>query len=461
MQLTMENEKDVFEGKEPENEVNEVATNEAVTEGENEAEAAAENVTETVSEGVTVNAEPTVSFEPQAKPQQAKSSSTGIKVFFSLIAVAAVLVCATAAGFIFGKSTGTVTDTHKDFAKKENAEISGVGEAYLNVADSVVCVVAYNEKTGAASYASGIVYSSDGYIVINDHIYSEIASAKFKVTFGDGKYYDADYIAGDLRTDLAVIKVKNGSGFHPATFGDPDELYVGEEVFAVGYPNADADASMLVSGRISSVGTRISGDYSTYTMKMIQTDAPISVGYSGGLLVNMYSQVVGMPDVGVTGVAYNGVNYCIPVNTVVKTVDSLIEKGYVEGRGRLGITYTFVNGILAELNGVPTGLIINEVSNDSDLYGKNIAKGDIITHINDVVINDRDAALDIIESVKYGETITLTVYHPATGKSETVIGALIPDPGSSSYTNSVTTDGKDNTGGNIFGEDGEDAFSDH
>ncbi len=382
--------------------------------------------------------DPTVTFDTVPVAVE-KTTNSGIKVFFTLLAVTVALIIAASAGFVFGSSqpTGTenkYTGSTQQASKDNNFLVTDKATVFNNVNKSVVCITVYN-TSGIQGYASGVVYTDDGYIVTNDHIYSEIASAQFWVTMYDGKEYKAEFIAGDTRSDLAVLKIEV-TGLTKAVFGKSDQIAIGEEVIAIGYPSGSTGGSILTSGTISSNSVRISST-SSYSVKMVQTDTPINPGNSGGALVNMYSQVIGIPSVKMAGTEYDNVGYAIPSNTVVKVADSLIKNGYVEGRGRLGISYTEIDSITAELNNVPTGLQVAVISDDSNLAGKGIKIGDIITHINDVKITASSVALDIIENTSPDTAMSFTVYSISDGSSDTVFATLVPDQGNSSYTNKV------------------------
>lgn len=377
--------------------------------------------------------EPTVTFDAV---HQQKASSVGIKVFFAMLAVVVLLIAAVAVGYVFGKSDYFTPQNNMQvkIQSKEDVEAVDSITVYNNLSPSVVNIYIYNSKSSAS--ASGVVYTEDGYIVTNDHIYSDIDSPRFLVVFADGTEYDAAFVAGDTRSDLAVLKIE-AKGLKPATFGVYEELVTGEQVVAIGYPSGAGVEAIFTSGTISSKGIRVRGT-SSYTTKMIQTDTPINPGNSGGALVNMYSQVVGITSAKLAGSQYDSVGYAIPSNTVIKVVDSLIENGYVKGRGKLGITYTEINTVISKIEGLPTGLQIAEVTPNSDLYGKGIEKDDIITHINDVEIKRADIALDIIDATEPGETMSFTVYDPETKTPKTVYGVLILDEGNSSYKTSLS-----------------------
>ncbi len=401
----------------------------------------------------------TVTFDAVAKLVE-QEHNTGLKVFFSMIAVVVALIIAVSAGYVFGskQSSGIGTNILGSTATADKNEAEhqySKTVVYNNVNPSVVGISVCTDGE-LMGYASGVVYTEDGYIVTNDHIYADVTSPEFLVTLYDGTVLSAEFVAGDTRSDLAVLKIE-ATGLKKATFGNYSEVTTGEEVITIGYPTGVSSDSILTSGTVSSPAVRFSGS-SSYSTKMIQTDAPINPGNSGGALVNMYSQVIGIPSVKLAGTSYDNVGYAIPSDTVTAVADSLIKYGYVEGRGRLGITYQAVDTVTGIITGEPTGLKIASVSDDSDLYGKGINVGDIITHINNTKITGSNIALDIIESTAPGVPMSFTVYHSDTKKSETVYASLLPDQGSSSYTVKVTDESNDNP----FGSgDFNDFFSDH
>ena len=401
--------------------------------------------------------EPTVTFSSVTEAD--KQSSNGIKVFFSIIAVAVLLVIAVSTGFIFGKNTSNsikppVFNTTSLNNKVENAFTSDYTKIFNSVKDSVVSITVWTEKKGAVSSASGVIYKENGYIVTNDHIYSDVSSPKFLVTLANGKEYDAEFIAGDTRSDLAVLKI-DATGLKTAVFGNSAEVVIGEQVVAVGFPSGAGTLPILTNGIISSNGLRVTTT-SSYSTKMLQTNTAINPGSSGGALVNMYSQVIGITSAKLAGEEYDSVGYAIPSVTVVNIVDSLIKNGYVADRGRLGITYTEVDYIYSKAQNMPRGIYIQSVSEDSDFVGK-LKKGDIITHVNDIEITDSEILLDIIEQTKPGSTLSFTVKR-SSGEVESVFGVLIADKGSSSYKSSLDTLPEIN---NPFGNKENDSYSDH
>lgn len=353
-----------------------------------------------------------VEYTPAGKIEDYKPMGRGLKIFCVVMAAVIALTAATAAGYFMGR--GSVAHNYIGgkvevdlAAKPTNKDQSTPAQVYQEVNESIVGIRVYNEA-GQMSDASGVIYSKDGYIVTNDHIYSEIGAAKFKVFTFDGTEYDAVYVAGDTVSDLAVLKIENGKGFKVAEFGDSQQLINGESVVAIGRPNDATDNSSITSGLISLTRRRVKTT-SSYTASLIQTDSAINPGSSGGALVNMYGQVVGITSSKLAGVEYDAIGFAIPTKTMKRVVEQLIAHGQVKDRAKLGITYTEVNSVTAEIeNYNAVGLLVVSVGEDSDIFGK-IGEGDFITHVNGIEITNDDIVLDIIEDCKAGDTISLTV----------------------------------------------------
>lgn len=368
-----------------------------------------------------------INYSPVNPVVDYKPMSTGLKIF-SLILVAIIALTSTClAGYFIGN--GKTVKPNLAARPKKTDEMTAA-QVYEEVNKSVVGITVYNTE-GNGGQASGIVYSKNGYIVTNDHIYAEVPNAKFKIHTHDGKEYNAKYVAGDLISDLAVLKIEN-SELTPAVFGNSDELYMGQNVVAIGRPNDATDTSSITKGIISALNRRVKNS-SNYSARLIQTDTPINPGSSGGALVNMYGQVVGVTASKLASVEYEGVGYAIPTTVMKRIVDELIEEGKVVSRAKLGITYTAINSVLAEINkSEHTGLLVATVSNDSDLYGK-IGEGDMITKINGTPISEDDMVLDIIENCKAGDKITVTVI-TTDNEEKTFEAELKANIGESSYT---------------------------
>ncbi len=355
-----------------------------------------------------------VEYSPVGSVEDYKPMGRGLKIFCLALAAVMVLTATTAAGYFMGRSSvskGYIgSKVEVDLAARpKDTEQSTPAQVYEALNESVVGIRIYNDA-GEVSDASGVIYSKDGYIVTNDHIYSEIGAPKFKVFTHDGTEYNAAYVAGDMVSDLAVLKIEGGKNFKVAEFGNSQQLINGESVVAIGRPNDATDNSSITSGIVSLTRRRVKTT-SSYTASLIQTDSAINPGSSGGALVNMYGQVIGITSSKLAGVEYDAIGFAIPTKTMKRVVEQLIEKGKVTDRAKLGITYTEVNSVTAEIERYgAVGLMVVSVGEDSDIYGK-VGEGDMITHMNGIEITNDDIVLDIIEDCKAGDTVTLTVMH--------------------------------------------------
>lgn len=355
-----------------------------------------------------------VEYSPVGKIEDYKPMGKGLKIFCAIMAGVMLLTATTAAGYFMGRSSvsnGYIgSKVEVDLAAKPTDEDPNTpAQVYGILNESVVGIRVYNDA-GQMGDASGVIYSKDGYIVTNDHIYSDIGAPKFKVFTHDGTEYDAVYVAGDTVSDLAVLKIEKGKNFKVAEFGDSEQLVNGESVVAIGRPSDATDNSSITSGIISLTRRRVKTT-SSYTASLIQTDSAINPGSSGGALVNMYGQVIGITSSKLAGVEYDAIGFAIPTKTMKRVVEQLIENGKVTDRAKLGITYTEVNSVTAEVEKyAAVGLMVVSVGEDSDIYGK-VGEGDMITHVNGIEVTNDDIVLDIIEDCKAGDTVSLTVLH--------------------------------------------------
>ncbi len=394
-----------------------------------------EYVAENIEEQGTETTYNPIKIDEILPEKEEKTSAKGLKVFAFIMVTVILLSTACVGGYFVGKNKGLYkpnVSVGLD-AKPTKTDEMTASQVYDKVGESVVGIIVYNEL-GSASYASGVVYTEDGYIVTNDHIYSSVAAPKFKVYTQDGKEYDAVYVAGDVVSDLAVLKI-NAKGFKAATFGNSDELIYGENVVAIGCPSEPTEKASITRGIISAVDRRVQTT-SSYSARLIQTDSPINPGSSGGALVNMYGQVVGITSAKVVASDQESVGYAIPTTTMKYIVEELIKEGKVISRAKLGISYYAVSSIEVELGKYQyVGLLVDSVSEDSDLYGK-LKKGDTIVQINEIDIVDDAMVLNLIEKCRAGDTITVT-FITENGDSKTLRATLRANVSESSYKSDI------------------------
>ena len=292
--------------------------------------------------------------------------------------------------------------------KKEAENVMTAQDIYKKVVPSIVGIVTYNPSKGlsstSAGQGSGIIMSQDGYIITNAHVIGN--SNKYNVTVVVGeKEYPAKVVGFDTRTDLAVLKI-DGTGLTAAEFGNSDQMEVGEWVLALGNPGGLEFSNSLTRGLVSAKDRSLGASNSP--VKYIQTDAPINPGNSGGALLNMYGQVIGINCAKVT--EFEGMGFAIPINTVKTVADDMIKRGYVSGRVRLGVSVRPISAYEAQVNDVPQGILISEISDDSNVTSSGIKVGDIITKIDGVATLNTSGLYGELSKHKPGDVITLTVY---------------------------------------------------
>ncbi len=407
--------------------------------------------------------------------QQTKSKNLFLRILCWVLVILLVFSGGIAAGYaLWGHTAGSKNvadmsakndlygsaDVALDSKPKKTDELTAA-QVYAKVNPSVVGIRVYNEN-GDGSDASGVIYTKDGYVVTNDHIYMSIGAPHFRIYMYDGTEYDADYVAGDVVSDLAVLKIRDGKNLKPAVFGNSDEIVCGENTVAIGRPSDASSASTVTKGIISMTARRVQTT-SSYSARLIQTDTAINSGSSGGALVNMYGQVIGITANKMsTENGFEGMGYAIPTKTVKRIVEQLIANGKVTDRAKLGISYYAIDSVTAAVGKYHSvGLYVSTVSEDSELHGK-VKEGDIITHVNGKEITDDDIILDIIEDSKAGDTITVTVLSGKTAKDYKV--KLKANVSESSYSDVLSdlpkdkddkTEEKGNNGGTFNFPDGE------
>ena len=258
---------------------------------------------------------------------------------------------------------------------------------------------------------TGIVLTEDGYIITNAHVvytdeYNAGEAKDVSVLFSDKKEYDAKIIAYDIETDLAVLKIDE-NGFTPATFGNSDELRVGELVIAVGNPLGFELFGSVTSGIVSALNREIS--INEKNMTLIQTDAAINQGNSGGPLLNSCGQVIGINSAKMSSsygsATVEGLGFAIPINDAKTIIDDLINNGYVSGRPQIGISSVNIDEAYSSYLGLPMGIYVRAVGENSAAEEAGIRVGDVIIGINDEAVTTTDELNSIKNRFKAGDTI--------------------------------------------------------
>ncbi len=262
---------------------------------------------------------------------------------------------------------------------------------------------------------SGAFVTSDGYIVTNNHVVEN--ADELRVVLFDGRELDAEVVGTDPFSDLAVLKV-DGDDFPSVPFGDSDELRVGQWVLAFGSPLSAELSNTVTSGIVSSLG-RYSGGRDPMGRQSIsnyiQTDAAVNPGNSGGPLVNLRGEIVGINSAIATRTGtYNGISFAIPSSIVRTTVEQLIDSGEVE-RGYLGISFQATPLSLRRVLDVGPGAATvagfsEDADGDTPAEDAGLRVDDVITAVDGVTLRDANQIVSLISNKRPGDTVELT-YH--------------------------------------------------
>lgn len=281
------------------------------------------------------------------------------------------------------------------------------------------------DEVSPASEGSGIIATSDGYIITNAHVVEGASS--LKVILSDGTSYEAQLVGSDSITDLAVIKI-DATGLQAAEFGSSGDLEVGDSVMAIGNPGGLELSSSVTQGIVSALNRQITNSETGYTMDCIQTDTAINPGNSGGALVNMYGQVVGINSSKIVAEGYEGLGFAIPIDDAQSVISNLKEYGYVKDRAVLGITGQYLDSMSARFYGLTSGMYVASISNES-VSNAGITQGCIITKIDDTNITSSSTITSYVSKLKPGDKVTLTVVNDLTGRTFTADVTLVQASG--------------------------------
>ena len=282
-------------------------------------------------------------------------------------------------------------------------------EIYNRCAPSIVGIKCFENNSSDLGYSwgTGIIVSSDGYIITNTHVIDNGKAAT--VEMFDGESFDAKLVGADAQSDIAILKIEK-TGLKPASFASSKSLSVGDSVAAIGNPLSSDYSLTMTSGIISATSREIS--YNGAVMSLLQTDTSINEGNSGGPLINNRGQIIGITNMKIVSSFSNieGIGFAIPSDTVKTIVELLMADGAVYGRSTIGITIGPIAEDIAAYYDIPVGLYVSEVLKNSDADKQGIEKGDIITQVNGVDAHTTADVAEIKAALKIGDTINFTVW---------------------------------------------------
>ncbi len=419
---------------------------------------------------------------PQPTPPRKKVSS-GVKVFAVIVSMLLVITLALLMGFILSRQEEIPTQSvsrenlpdaesepesdpalaESSAASREEIEVPELNltshpvedtiissdgkltttQVYKKVRPSVVGILNYSSDNPltASSSGSGIILSEDGYILTNAHVID--GAAGLVVVLDNDEEYAATLIGQDTSTDLAVVKI-DAENLTAAELGDSDQLQVGEKVIAIGNPAglnlAGSTSQGIVSGLERTISVTLDNGQSI-SMEVIQTDAAVNPGNSGGPLINEYGQVIGINSSKLSSSDYDGIGFAIPISNALPIVEDLIQYGYVTGRVKLGITYYPISEVVGAMSGYTPGLLVYSVDPTMDIYAKGLRAGDIITEIDGTAVSSTAAIKSILDGKSPGDTIAVTfVRTGSSGSSTYTVSVLLAEDNGQTDTSSYSTE---------------------
>lgn len=410
----------------------------------------------------SANAKPPKAKKP--KKQRKPISRGGIA-----IALAVTMVFSCGLGFgggYFANKVNTSTSGSLNITKISNSgttttasstsTANSTSEIVKKTADSVVEISTESVVTGsfAQQYVqqgagSGVIISQDGYILTNNHVINGANSVKVRLR--DGTEYDATIIGSDSDNDIALLKV-SATGLSPATFGDSNSLAVGDYVVAIGNPLGELGGT-VTDGIISALARKVTIEDTQMTL--LQTNAQVNPGNSGGGLFNANGELVGIVNAKQSATEVEGIAFAIPINNVLDILSDLKEYGYVTGKVDLGIDFTDITSDeTAFYYGVnQTGCYVLSVDSGSNAEKAGVTRGDLVTKVNDTDVSSSSDITAALEKAEVGDTVTFTVSRRGTSKTISfVLEEYIPAVSNSQITNgsqkstTPTSDSENSTG---------------
>lgn len=401
------------------------------------------------------------------KQKVKKPKKPASKGFVAAMLIVSIL-CSAALGFGGGYLANNMNKTSSgsiNINKVEASNTSSSGKSTANTtsdivkktADSVVEIATEGVKTGsfAQQYVvkgagSGVIISEDGYIITNHHVIEGANSVT--VTLRDGNTsYTAAVIGSDSDNDIALLKV-DATGLTPATFGDSSKLAVGDYVVAIGNPLGELGGT-VTDGIISALARDVTIE--DQNMTLLQTNAQISPGNSGGGLFNANGELIGIVNAKDSATEVEGIAFAIPINNVLDIIDDLKSYGYVTGKIDLGMQLTDITSKdTAFYYGVnQTGCYVLSVTRGSNAETAGFTTGDLITKVNGTSVSTSADVEKALENSKVGDNVKFTVYRNGITKDLSLILAEYVPNGKTQNQLSTTpaNDNSDDIWSDMFG----------
>lgn len=311
-------------------------------------------------------------------------------------------------GALQSGNAGFVTAPTVEGALTPGAVYAQNVQAVVAISNQALTTNIYGQVSQTASSGSGFIISENGYVVSNYHVVE--GASKLTVLTSDGKEYDAQLVGYDAANDLAVLKIE-GEGFPYVKLGSSDALSVGDQVLAIGNPLGELTSTLTV-GYVSAKDRAVNTD-GTY-LNMLQTDAAINSGNSGGPLFNSFGEVVGITTAKYSGTSNSGatiegIGFAIPIDDVADMIQDLVKQGYVSG-AYLGVMVRDMDSAVSQAYGLPMGVYVEEVTKGTCAEAAGIQAKDIIIGLAGEDIESMSQLTRVLRDLEPGQTTTITIY---------------------------------------------------
>lgn len=327
------------------------------------------------------------------------------------------------------QSTATSRPVATDVEYNSDGSYAYTRDLVKEVKDSIVYIevyVTYRGEDTLYGAGSGVIISSDGYIITNAHVAENdtypVSKLVVSVNTTDPESgssvatkYEASLLGSDTDTDLAVLKI-DATDLRAAKLGDSDKLSLGDDVVVIGNP-LGLETSVS-KGVVSGLNRQV---YDDNSISAIQTDTAINSGNSGGGLFNMYGEVVGIVNMKLINNNAENLGFAITINDAKSVISDLITNGYVTGRPILGITCLQISDYLGAIQNMTPGLLVTAIDENLAIAKSDLIVGDTITAIEGTQVRSVDEVSDVIKDKKPGDTVTVTVIRTnSLGRDKTV-----------------------------------------
>ena len=305
-------------------------------------------------------------------------------------------------------------DSVPNIPQEQGMSLQAIYEKSIGSVVSISCI---GTGHNSGSTGTGVVMTSSGYLITNAHVVE--GAREITAILSDERQFPAKLVGADAISDLAVLRIE-ADGLIPAEFGDSTALRVGDSVVAIGDPLGIELRGTMTNGIVSAINRDLNTGGRTLTL--IQTNAALNSGNSGGPLINCYGQVIGINTlkIGVftSDSGAEGLGFAIPSTTVKEIADQLISQGYVSGRPALGITGESVSSFYQFYYNLPAGLYITDLDAESDAASKGIEAGDILISIDQNRIYSQEQLATAISGKEVGDQVRVVIFR--SGRQYTV-----------------------------------------